>query len=533
MQARRAPATELSSPVPVRVGSAASERARRSKRLPLLIVAAITALGATLRLIVGHQSLFGDELSTDWIISTHGLRGVVSEVATDAEITPPLYFTAAWLATRIGHAPELLRGPSLLGGIATIPLVYLVGIRTVGRRAAIVAATLTALAPFMIFYSTEARGYALMVALVTLSTLAMLVAVDDGRARWWLLYGAASAAAVYTHYTCVFALAAQLLWLLWAHPGARRAAILANVGAVVVFLPWVPELRGDFNSPTTKILSALQPFTSGFVRTSLEHWSIGYPLPSPTTRLRDLPGVPALVLLALALTIALAGVVVERAKKRSWRGRLDSRLVLVVALALSVPLGEALVSAIGTNLFGTRNLAASWPGFALVLAALLVAAGPTQGLVAATLAVASFAIGAGKMLQAGFQRPDARAAAAFIDRHAARGDVVVDGTFSSPAGVPGALEAAFQQQHRVFELGRAPVKYNPFRILGPVPPTADVIHRAAAVAHGGRLFVVLNGAVGEVAMAMPRGYGPVDTRTYPGIIPVVVTTFADRASSRG
>ena len=34
-------------------------------------------------------------------------------------------------------------------------------------------------------------------------------------------------------------------------------------------------------------------------------------------------------------------------------------LVLVVVLALSVPVGEALVSAVGTNLFGGRNLVAA------------------------------------------------------------------------------------------------------------------------------------------------------------------------------
>jgi hypothetical protein len=41
---------------------------------------------------------------------------------------------------------------------------------------------------------------------VMLSTLAMLAALDDGRARWWVAYGACTCGAVYTHYTVVFAL---------------------------------------------------------------------------------------------------------------------------------------------------------------------------------------------------------------------------------------------------------------------------------------------------------------------------------------
>ena len=78
-----------------------------------------------------------------------------------------------------------------------------------------------------------------------------------------------SCAAVYTHYTAVFVLGAQLLWLLWAHPEARRPALLANLGAALAFLPWISGLIADLNSPTTKILGALQPFDPPQPRRSL------------------------------------------------------------------------------------------------------------------------------------------------------------------------------------------------------------------------------------------------------------------------
>jgi hypothetical protein len=510
-----------------------------------LTIAVVTALGAALRLIVAHQSLFADELSTRWIISTHGLSGVVSTVRTDVEITPPLYFVASWLTTRIDLTPELLRAPSLIAGIAAIPLIYLIGLRTVGRRAAVVAATLTAFSPFMIYYSAEARGYELVAGLVMLSTLAMLVAIDDGRARWWVAYGACSCAAVYTHYTSVFALAGQLLWLLCAHPQARRAAVLANAGAIVAFLPWLSGLRGDLDSRTTDILSALQPFTFEFVRISLEHWALGFPYPSPSTRLPDLPGVVALVLLGVALVVAVVGAIAARP-------RFDRRLALVLVLAASVPIGEALASAVSSNVLGTRNLAAAWPAFALALAAVLVAGGRRLGVLASILAVAAFAVGGAKMLETRFARPDARAVAAFIDRNATSRDAVIDGTLSSPAGVPGALDASFSRPHRVFALGRFPVRYNPFRLLGPPPTTAEVVHRAVAAADGRRVFLVLNAsrffvvgaaapardptrdpqsgqAIRQVMAALPRSYRLVDVRSYRGFVELVALTFADRA----
>jgi hypothetical protein len=492
----------------------------------MLIVAALMAVGVALRLAVAHQSLFADELSTHYVVAGHGLADVVSVVHTDAEITPPLYFVASWLTTRIDLTPELLRAPSLLAGAAAIPLVYLLGVRTVGRRAAVVAAALTTFSPFMAYYSAEARGYELMVVLVLGSTLCLLAAVEQGRTRWWAGYAVCACAAVYTHYTSVFALAGQLGWLLWAHPEARRAALAATAAAAAGFLPWLSGLRGDLRSPTTDILSALQPFDPGHVRSSLDHWAVGFPYATPTTRLADLPGVPALVALTLALGLALAGAVAA-----GLHGRLrppDRRLVLLVVLAVSVPVGEALASAVGANLFGTRNLAASWPALALCLAALFVAAGPRLGIAAAALAIGAFAAGGVTLLDRDFRRPDYDAVVAFVDRSAASGDVVVDGVSLSPAGVPTALDLAFGGRRRVYGLGRDAVRYDPFRILAPAPPTADVVRRAVAAARGGRLFMVLapGGPLNRDAVAaLPAGYRRVATRSYAGINRIEVLVY--------
>jgi mannosyltransferase len=491
----------------------------------MLIVAALTAVGVALRLAVANQSLFADELSTRYIVAGRGLDDVVSLVHTDAEITPPLSFVASWLTTRIDVTPELLRAPSLLAGAATIPLVYLLGVRTVGRRAALVAAAFTTFSPFMVYYSAEARGYALMIVLVLGSTLALLAAIESGRARWWALYAVCTCAAVYTHYTSVFVLAGQLAWALWAHPEARRAVLAASAAAAVGFLPWLSGLRGDLDSPTTDILSALQPFDLPYVRASLAHWAIGFPYATPTTRVADLPGVPALVVLALAVAVALGGVLA------AWRrgavrppGR---RVVLVIVLAAAAPLGEAIASALGSNIFGTRNLAASWPAFALCLAALLLAAGRRLGPAAAALAVVAFGVGGLKLLDPDFRRPDYGAAIAFIDRSAAPGDIVVDGVSLSPAGVPSTIDVAFAGRRRVLPLGRDEVRYDPFRIVALAPPAGDVVRRAARDVANGRLFLVIppEGPLARDALAgLPPGSRRVAVRSYRGInrIEVVV-----------
>jgi hypothetical protein len=503
-----------------------------SARIPALVVALLTVLGTAIRVVIAGQSVFADELSTYWIVSTNGFGGVVSAVHSDAEITPPLYFVAAWLTTQIELTPELLRAPALVAGAVTIPGVYLLGLRTVGRTAALLAAAFTSLAPFMTFYSAEARGYGLLMALVTLSTLAMLVAVDSGRARWWFVYAACSCAAVYTHYTSVFVLGVQLLWLLWAHPEARRPAILANVGAVVAFLPWTSGLIKDFNSPTTDILAALSPFNARYVRLSLEHWVIGDPHHRGTP-LSELPGPPALVLLALALILALAGLAVNALReRRRWIARLDRRMLLIIALALSTPVGEAFVSAIGpTSLFNHRNLAASWPALALACAALLIAAGPRMRFVAAALAIASIALGAEKMLTERYQRPDYQASANFIDRNAGPRDVVIDSTGAFSPGEFSPLKVALRRPHRVL------------RAREPEKPFSEASAQAVAAANGGRIFTVEDLYVPvstgstvrldrtkPVTRHFPASYRLVERRIYSGIFGVQVQVYVRRSS---
>ena len=328
---------------------------------------------------------------------------------------PPLSFLASWVSTRLGHSPEVLRLPALLAGTATIPLVFALGTRTIGRRPALLASALTALSPFMIYYSAEARAYGLMMCFVVAAILSMMCALDTGRRRFWGAFAVFSAAAFLTHYTSAFVLAAAVVWLLWFEPQARRPALISVAVAAVLVVPWIPGLIEDLRSPTVTILSALSPFTAHAVRIDIEHWGLGYPY-SSAGGLRALPGTLALALLALAVVLVVIGIVTRlwtvtdpRSALRVVQRDIDTRrrrLVLVGLLLLATPLCEILASAFGNHIIGVRDLAASWPFLALGAAAVVIAAGPRVGLVAGTLAVIAFGLGAAKMLDSRFQRPD-------------------------------------------------------------------------------------------------------------------------------
>ena len=504
-----------------------------------LAVIALTLVGGAVRVLVAHQSIFADELSTYWISVTHGLGGVLRLLYSvgriqHAEITPPLSFLASWLTTRAGSSPELLRLPALLAGTATIPLVYAVGLRAVGRRAALVAAALTTLSPFMIYYSAEARAYGLMMFLVLGSTLSMLLAVDTGRRRYWILYALCSAAAFYTHYTCVFVLGAQLVWLLWTQPGFRRQALLANFGAALLVVPWIPGLIADERSPTLQILSGLSPFSVHAVRLDLQHWAIGYPyvqlaIPNSTdTGLRQLPGIPALVLLALAGLVAAAGLAYRQARVPGGI-RLNRRVVLVLALMLATPVGECVFSAVGDHIIGVRDLAASWPFVALSAAAVLSAAGRRVGIAAGAMAIAAFAIGASKMLVPRFARPNYRAAAAYVAARASARDVAIDetGELVTPGPLTG-FDVAFHGPSTVVRALVPAERDHPFNVFDRPAPLATAERQAVQRAAGARIFVI--------APTLPTtppggGYHLVAVHRWAGIEQLIVSVWSRSAAA--
>jgi hypothetical protein len=90
-----------------------------------LIVAALVAVGLALRLRLIGQGLWSDELAYR-DIHGHSFRETMRIVAEGHENSPPVYFVLAWLSSKLGSDPALLRLPSLVLGTATIPVVFLI-----------------------------------------------------------------------------------------------------------------------------------------------------------------------------------------------------------------------------------------------------------------------------------------------------------------------------------------------------------------------------------------------------------------------
>src|SRR5207247_1213703 len=125
-----------------------------------------------------------------------------------------------------------LRSLSALFGVATIPVAYLIGRELGSRGAGLITAALVAVNPMLIWYSQEARAYALLVLLTAVSFLFFLRFRRSGAGRDLVLWSASSALALASHYFAVFPVTVECAWLLAAPPAQRRRPTILAVAVI-------------------------------------------------------------------------------------------------------------------------------------------------------------------------------------------------------------------------------------------------------------------------------------------------------------
>jgi uncharacterized membrane protein len=186
----------------------------RNRSRAFWLVAGLTALGAVLRFAALElQAYHHDE-----IVTASRLLRTTFWHAMDAvgfsESAPPLYYALAWFWTQVTGTGELgLRSLSAVAGVLTIPVAYFIGRELRGTRAGVLAAALVAVNPMLLWYSQEARAYALLGLFCALSLLFCVRAMQDGGRRDFTWWGVFSALALATHYFAVFPLIAEVLLL--------------------------------------------------------------------------------------------------------------------------------------------------------------------------------------------------------------------------------------------------------------------------------------------------------------------------------
>jgi mannosyltransferase len=368
-------------------------------RPPVAGITALTVLGAAARFIgLGRQSFWLDEAATVHIMRMH--FGQMFAWLPHHEATPPLYFVLAWLWTHVfGLSPIGLRSLSALFGALTVPVAWAAGRRLAGGRVGLAVAALAACNPLLIWYSQEARAYALLVLLTSVALLAWLHLRDAPSARWAAVWGLASALAFATHWYAVLVIAPEAVWLL-RRQSHHRTVRLALFGMLLTVLCLLPLMRAQLYGVGDATWLNQIPLGWRLGRVP-RNFAIG---PDAVAATWLLTGTG----LAVAIAIWLAVHRISPTARRSLRpvaGLLLGSLMIVAALLLT-----------SSDQVSYRYLLALWLPAALIVAGGL--AGPGAGRPGAVVLAALCAVGlvaaTSVLLDARYQRPDWKAVATAV-----------------------------------------------------------------------------------------------------------------------
>ena len=378
-----------------------STSAPSERRTPGVLIA-ILALAAAVRwLVIDRDALWLDE-GYSWWDARQPLGALWSLVPT-CDPHPPLYFALlhGWIRL-VGDGTVAMRTLSFLLGLAAIAVVYRAGReldRALARRSSspvgrfgigAFAALLFALTPFQVYFSVEARPYALLCLGATMLTLACLTIVRSietptrrlafawldrsGRGSWALLLVGALVV-VWANNTAVLVLGAVsvafvVLWIVDRDSRSVMVPVIA-VGVVVGVL-WAPDWP--------LLIQQAREVTDDF-------WIQKPSLAGITYELHNLIGLDVLrATWWVGLAIGGGLVLIARSIGRRWGLMVAALAVLPIAfnVAISYAISPILIS---------RALMGAAPALALALAASVVLI-RSQSLraVAAALLIASHLI---------------------------------------------------------------------------------------------------------------------------------------------
>ena len=383
-------------------------------------MAALVLCGAVVRFAtLGDQSFDHDEAVTAWHV-LHGDLGSTLHVVVSTERSPPLYYLLAWVwAQMFGTGEVGLRSLSALIGVATIPAAYLAAREFASRRAGVIAAAFVAFNPYLVWYSQEARSYALLVLFVAWGLYFFARCLDDPSRRNLALWAGASALALCSHYFAAFAVGAEGVWLAVRH-WPRRGPLIAFLITVAVGLALLPLAIIQEGTGRRNLFTAIPLVNraAGAVTAFLASAEPGGL--SGSLIVRDFRGGVVIVGLGVASTALV--LLISRATRRERRGAFSLGGVGMTALV-----APFLLAAAGPDFVEVRNLiGALVPLLVAAAIALGCRRAGSLGLIGSGIAVSLFlAVLGGVSVSGQMQRPDWRGAAAALGPPTTRRVLVV------------------------------------------------------------------------------------------------------------
>lgn len=145
------------------------------------LVIAITIMGGFLRvLLLGTKGMWLDETFSVWM-ARHSIAEMLQWIVRIDQHPPLYYLILHYWISRYGDTAYYARLFSVLFGVATIPVIYLIGKRLAGAVVGLAAAVFLSFSLFNIYFAQEARMYTLLMFLVAVAVYALSRLLTDPR----------------------------------------------------------------------------------------------------------------------------------------------------------------------------------------------------------------------------------------------------------------------------------------------------------------------------------------------------------------
>lgn len=178
----------------------------------MTILSMIALLAFSLRLYhLGSESIWLDE-AFSIKMAGNSLAYIMANFSSDPH--PPLYYIILHFVMWFGNSEFIVRLPSVIAGILTIPVMYLTAKRLFSYREGLISAFLLAISYNHIYYSQEARMYGMFVLFSLASICLFIYAVEEKQKVYWMGFNATALLGIYTHYFGFFILPIVVLYCL-------------------------------------------------------------------------------------------------------------------------------------------------------------------------------------------------------------------------------------------------------------------------------------------------------------------------------
>jgi 4-amino-4-deoxy-L-arabinose transferase-like glycosyltransferase len=391
--------------------------ATAAPRSPLIAIALILLVATVLRL----GQLNAQSLSMDEARDLEIARGGVASLGASENRFPPLYHVllSTWLKVVPWDATG--RGLSALLGVLTVLAMGGLGRELGGSAAGLWAALLAAVSPFLVWYSLEARAYALYLLVAAVALWQFAAAMKDDASRHWIAFAIACIAGAYTHYYFGLLIAlAGLMILVSARLRPSPVLGLCTFGVIAAgTLPSLWLLKNDLDQPWGYARNS--EFSLAALGYTYFSYLSGYTLGPSLRELHTVSGGEAAMraapwLAAIGASMAiLIWQALANASARLRRRYAGCLVVFCIAPAAIIGIVSELAA------FGYNVRHAQWAVFPLIVALAMGAAyGRPRWLSVSAVAVllACFAAAlAYRLVDENHRVEDARAVAAYITAH--------------------------------------------------------------------------------------------------------------------